>query len=63
MVEVKPENEFNYPEVKAKRQTAEKYCQIVNKNLGNYGINKPWRYIILSTDKIKIQSTIGELLR
>lgn len=63
IVEVKPENELSDPDVLSKKQTAEKYCEIVNKNLGKYGITKNWRYIIIPTNRITIQSTINSLLR
>lgn len=62
MIEVKPENEINTPSVQAKRQTAEKYCEVVNKNVGKFGIIKPWRYVIIPTEKITIQSTIAGLI-
>jgi len=62
MVEVKPENEINEPSVQAKKQTAEKYCEVVNKNIGKFAIEKPWSYIIVSIEKITIHSTIDGLL-
>lgn len=63
MIEVKPQSEILDPSVQAKKQTAEKYCEVVNKNIGKYGITKPWRYIILPTDRITISSTINGLLK
>jgi type III restriction enzyme len=63
MIEVKPESEINTPSVQAKKQTADKYCEVVNKNIGHFGIIKPWRYIIISTDRITVSSTIGGLLK
>lgn len=62
MIEVKPENEISDPSVQAKKQTAEKYCEVVNKNIGKFGIIKPWRYVIIPTEKITIQSTVASLL-
>ena len=63
MVEVKPEDEVNTPSVQAKKATAEKYCEVVNQNIGRFGITKPWRYIIIPTDRITIHSTVENLLR
>ena len=62
MVEVKPESEISNPDVQAKKQTAEKYCEIVNKNIGKFGIVKPWRYVIVPTDRITVNSTVKNLL-
>ena len=62
MVEVKQSTEITSPEVQAKKRTAEQYCELVTKNIGSYGIVKPWRYIIIPTDKITISSTIAGLL-
>ncbi|MCX6717301.1 MAG: DEAD/DEAH box helicase family protein [Candidatus Taylorbacteria bacterium] len=62
MIEVKPGSEIQTPGVQAKKQTAEKYCEIVNKNIGNFGIIKPWRYVIIPTEKITIHSTIEGLV-
>jgi len=62
MVEVKPESEINDPDVQAKKLTAEKYCEIVNKNIGRYGIVKPWKYVIVPTNRITINSTVENLL-
>ena len=63
MIEVKPEEEINSPSVQAKKHTAEKYCEVVNKNFGKFGIVKKWRYKIIKTDDIKITSTIHSLLQ
>ena len=63
MIEVKPEVEINTPSVQAKKQTAEKYCEVVNKNIGKFGIVKLWRYVIIPTEKITISSTIENLLK
>lgn len=62
MIEVKPESEINSHDVQAKKQTAEKYCEVVNNNIGKYGIVKPWRYAIVQTEKITISSTVTTLL-
>jgi len=62
MIEVKPQGEIDTQSVQAKKQTADKYCEIVNKNIGKYGIVKPWLYIILPTDRITIRSTVQGLL-
>lgn len=63
MVEVKPEIEIGELNVQAKKQTAEKYCEVVNKNIGKFGIEKKWRYIIIPTDRITINSTTEGLLK
>jgi type III restriction enzyme len=62
MIEVKPESEIQTSSVQSKKQTAEKYCEIVNKNIGKFGIIKPWRYVIVPTEKITVSSTITTLL-
>lgn len=63
MVEVKPSTEINDHDVQAKKQTAEKYCELVSANVGKYGIAKSWRYVIVPTEKISINSTVTSLLR
>ena len=63
MIEVKPESEIAASSVQAKKATAEKYCEVVNKNMGKFGIVKSWRYIIIPTERITIHSTIDGLLR
>lgn len=63
MIEVKPNAEIDTQSVQAKKQTAHKYCEIVNRNIGKYGIEKPWRYVILATDRITVRSTIEGLLQ
>lgn len=63
MIEVKPGDEINTPSVQAKKTTAEKYCEVVNQNIGKFGIVKPWRYVVVPTDRITIRSTIESLLR
>jgi hypothetical protein len=62
MIEVKPEEEINTSSVQAKKQTAEKYCEVVNKNIGKFGIVKPWRYVIVQTGRITVSSSIAGLL-
>lgn len=62
LVEVKPENEMRDLNVLAKKQTAEKYCELISQNIGQYGITKPWRYVIVPTNRISINSTIDVLL-
>ncbi len=62
MIEVKPSVEINTPEVQEKKKTADKYCELVSKNIGSFGIVKPWRYVIVATEKITISSTIAGLL-
>ncbi len=62
MIEVKPEEEIRNYDVQEKKKTADKYCELVSKNIGNYGIVKPWRYIIVPTEKITLNATIGGLL-
>jgi len=63
MIEVKPRDEIDTPDVQAKKTTAEEYCKVVNKNIGKFGIVKLWRYKIVPTDKITLQSTISGLLK
>lgn len=63
MVEVKPREEIELFQVQAKKKTAEKYCELATKNVGQFGIVKPWRYLIVPTEKITITSTISTLLR
>jgi type III restriction enzyme len=62
LVEVKPENEIADLNVVAKKQTAEKYCELISQNIGKFEIIKPWRYVIVPTNRIKITATIGALL-
>ncbi|MGH7889834.1 MAG: Tn7 transposase TnsA N-terminal domain-containing protein, partial [Thermodesulfobacteriota bacterium] len=62
MIEVKPTGEIDAPDVQSKKKTAEKYCELVSKNVGSYGIIKPWRYVIVPTDKISITSTVERLI-
>jgi type III restriction enzyme len=62
LVEVKPENEMRDLNVLAKKQTAEKFCELISENIGKFGIAKPWRYIIVPTNRIKINFTIDSLL-
>jgi type III restriction enzyme len=63
MVEVKPGEEIDTPEVQEKKKTAEKYCELVSQNAGNYGIVKSWRYVIVLTERITLSATIGGLLK
>ncbi len=62
MVEVKPSSEIGDFDVQAKKATAEKYCRLISESIGKFGITKPWRYIIVPTEKITITSTISYLL-
>lgn len=62
MIEVKPSGEIQNLDVQEKKKTADKYCELVSKNIGKYGIVKPWRYVIVSTEKITISSTMAGLL-
>lgn len=62
MVEVKPSTEIDLPDVQEKKKTAEKYCELVTKNIGKYGIVKPWRYLIVPTERITVSSTVERLL-
>lgn len=63
MVEVKPSGEIKDTDVQEKKKTAEKYCELVSENVGKYGIIKPWKYVIVPTEKITIHSTVTNLLR
>lgn len=62
MVEVKPSEGINDHDVQEKKKTAEKYCELVSKNIGKFGIVKPWRYVIVPTDRITVTSTVERLL-
>ena len=62
MIEVKPSVEINMPDVQEKKKTAEKYCELVSKNIGDFGIVKPWRYAIVATERIALSATISGLL-
>ncbi|MBU1020717.1 MAG: LamG domain-containing protein, partial [Firmicutes bacterium] len=62
MIEVKPSDEMESHDVQEKKKTSEKYCDLVTKNIGDFGIVKPWRYVIVPTEKITISSTVGGLL-
>jgi len=62
MVEVKPPGEIETHDVQEKKKTAEKYCELVSANVGKFGIAKPWRYVIVPTDKITVTSTVAGLL-
>lgn len=63
MVEVKPSAEIEDLDVQEKKKTADKYCELVSKNVGKYGIVKPWRYVIVPTEKITASSTVEVLLK
>lgn len=62
MVEVKPDSEIKDFEVQEKKKTADKYCELVSKNIGKFGIAKQWRYVIVTTEKITVSSTLVVLL-
>lgn len=62
MIEVKPDEEIEAYDVQEKKKTAEKYCELVSRHIGNYGIVKPWRYVIVPTEKISLTATIAGLL-
>jgi type III restriction enzyme len=62
MIEVKPSGEIKDLDVQEKKKTADKYCQLVSNNVGKFGITKPWRYVIVPTEKITVSSTVGVLL-
>ncbi|MBI4753481.1 hypothetical protein HY793_03820 [Candidatus Desantisbacteria bacterium] len=62
MIEVKPSTEINTPEVQEKKKTAEKYCELVSKNIGGFGIVKPWRYVIVPTERITLSATVTGLI-
>lgn len=63
MIEVKPSTEIEDTDVQEKKKTAEKYCELISKNRGKYGIVKPWRYAIVPTEKITVSSTVAGLLK
>ena len=63
MVEVKPSGEIQDLDVQEKKKTADKYCELVSASVGKNGIVKSWRYVIVPTEKITIQSTVANLLR
>ncbi|OGJ62492.1 hypothetical protein A3A67_04430 [Candidatus Peribacteria bacterium RIFCSPLOWO2_01_FULL_51_18] len=62
MLEVKPDSEIEAFDVQSKKKTAEKYCELASKNVGKFGIVKPWRYVIIPTERITVTSTIDGLL-
>lgn len=62
MIEVKPGIEIENPDVQAKKKTADKYCELVSSKIGSYGIVKPWRYVIIPTERITLSSTVSSLL-
>ncbi len=62
MVEVKTSGEIGNLDIQEKKKTADKYCELVSKNVGKYGIAKPWRYVIVPTEKITVSSTVSVLL-
>ena len=62
MIEVKPGGEIKDLDVQEKKKTADKYCELVSKDVGKYGITKPWRYVVVPTEKITVSSTVGGLL-
>jgi type III restriction enzyme len=62
MIEVKPGIEIRDIDVQEKKKTADKYCELISKNVGRYGIAKPWRYVIVPTEKITISSTVCGLV-
>ncbi len=62
MIEVKPDEEIYHFDVQEKKKTADKYCELVTKSVGKNGIIKPWRYVIVPTEKITIHSTVSGLL-
>lgn len=62
MIEVKPREEILDLDVQEKKKTADKYCELVSSNIGKYGIVKPWRYVIIPTERITLQSTVAGLL-
>jgi type III restriction enzyme len=62
MIEVKPSIEVEIFEVQSKMKTAEKYCELASKNVGKFGIVKPWRYVIIPTERITVTSTIAGLI-
>lgn len=62
IVEVKPSREINTPDVQEKKKTAEEYCELISKNIGSFGIVKPWRYVIVSTERITLSATVIGLL-
>ncbi len=63
MIEVKPSEEIKDFDVQEKKKTADKYCELISQNIGKNGIVKPWRYAIVPTEKITIQSTVSGLLK
>lgn len=62
MIEVKPEVNIKDLDVQEKKKTADKYCELVSENVGKHGITKPWRYVIVPTEKITVSSTVAVLL-
>lgn len=63
MIEVKPQSEIDSRDVQEKKKTANKYCDLISKNIGKYGIVKNWRYVIIPAEKITVSSSVEGLLR
>jgi type III restriction enzyme len=63
LVEIKRDDELEAFEVRAKAESAKKYCQIVSENIGNFGITKPWRYVMIPASRVTMTSSVGWLLK
>jgi type III restriction enzyme len=63
LVEVKPREELENLDVLEKKRTAEEYCKLISQNIGKFNINKSWRYVIVPTHRISLNSTIDSLLK
>lgn len=62
LVEVKPREELENLDVLEKKRAAEEYCKLISQNIGKFDITKSWRYVIVPTDRIRLDSTINVLL-
>ena len=62
MVETKAANEINTAIVKEKAIAAQKYCHVVTEwNAENGG--KPWEYVLVSHDEVRLQSSFMYLVK
>lgn len=63
LVEIKPEKNLKDYDVMQKKLVAQKFCDLINKNINNYGIEKNWVYTLISTNNILANSSIKNLLK
>ncbi len=61
MIETKPANEINTPEVQAKKLAAEKYCQHASDYTAKHN-GKTWKYLILPHTDVSRTSSFEYLI-